>query len=134
MRIQGLIEEEKLEDFEIPFYNPTTEELHKLIEDEGSFKVEHHNHFTLDWDLPTKDELSNYIVQKSNGFNKEFDLYDRAKFASGPIRSGLEYMLATHFGKELMEDLFSRVIELLAQQLKCGKLETFHHAICLVKT
>ncbi|KAK9725751.1 hypothetical protein RND81_05G166700 [Saponaria officinalis] len=130
MASQGLIEQEKLDSFEIPFYPPTKEEAKTYIEIEGSFYVHEIKNFTVDWDVPTKDFHNN--GQKSNGY-AEMDVYVRAKYAIGPIKSGSQCMITSHFGDHIIEDLYSRVTNLIAKQLSCGKLETFHHVISLIK-
>ncbi|KAL9240156.1 hypothetical protein vseg_014406 [Gypsophila vaccaria] len=126
MASQGLIESEKLDSFEIPFYPPTEEEVKSIIKSEGSFQVHRIQNFTVDWDVPTKND------EKSDDY-KEMDVYVRAKFAAGPIKSGSQCMITSHFGDHIIEDLYSRVTNIIAKKLSCGKLETFHHAISLIK-
>ncbi|RZB93820.1 7-methylxanthosine synthase 1-like [Glycine soja] len=46
---QGLIEEEKLDSFNIPVYEPTVEEIRHVIEEEGSFFVQRFEILTLPW-------------------------------------------------------------------------------------
>ena len=129
---QGLIDQIKLDEFEIPFYPPTTEEVIRLIEVEGSFHLHKHEIFSIDWDLPKhaigKD---NHIGLKDN--NDDIDLNVRAKFAAGPVKAGSEYMMAAQFGEHLMETLYDRVTKIIATRLANANLKTFHHAISLIK-
>jgi len=37
---QGLIEEEKLDSFNVPFYGPSVEELQSIVQTESSFEIE----------------------------------------------------------------------------------------------
>ncbi|KAL9240155.1 hypothetical protein vseg_014405 [Gypsophila vaccaria] len=127
MATQGLIEPEKLDSFERPFYPPTEQEVKGVVESEGSFIVHQITNFTVDWDVPTKDD------ERSKGYKDIDDVYVRAKFVAGPIRSASQCTISSHFGDHVIEDLYSRVISLIAERLSFGKLETFHHAISLIK-
>ncbi|KAG5008236.1 hypothetical protein JHK85_026778 [Glycine max] len=49
MFLEGLIEEEKLDSFNIPVYEPTVEEIRHVIEEEGSFFVQRFEILTLPW-------------------------------------------------------------------------------------
>ena len=44
-----MIEEEKLDSFNIPVYEPTVEEIRHVIEEEGSFFVQRFEILTLPW-------------------------------------------------------------------------------------
>ncbi|KAK9725743.1 hypothetical protein RND81_05G166000 [Saponaria officinalis] len=131
MASQGLIEQEKLDSLDIPFYPPTEEEVRRYVESEGSFHVEEIKNFTLDWDVPTTKDLENNGHKSKGG--TEMDVYERAKYATAPIKSGTECIIASHFGDHIINELYSRVTNIVAKRLSCGKLETFHHAISLIK-
>ena len=47
--LQGVIDEEKLDMFNMPCYFPTVEEVKHLVEAEGSFTLSKLETFTVDW-------------------------------------------------------------------------------------
>ncbi|XP_056697650.1 probable jasmonic acid carboxyl methyltransferase 1 [Spinacia oleracea] len=63
---QGLVDQKKVEEFNIPFYPPTMEEVKTLVASEGSFVIHKHEIFTLDWDMPL--ELGHKIIH--DGFSR----------------------------------------------------------------
>ena len=101
--MQGVIDEEKLDMFNMPCYFPTVEEVKQLVEAEGSFTVDKLETFTVDWSV---DETQN--------------LRDRVEFVVKSIRSVMESLFRSAFGEAAMEDLFLRfkdkVEEPLARQ------------------
>ncbi|KMT00412.1 hypothetical protein BVRB_9g217160 [Beta vulgaris subsp. vulgaris] len=103
MVLEGIIEQEKLDRFDMPFYAPTLEEVRKLVEAEGSYSINKLETFTVDWSVDTNQSLNN-----------------RAKFVAKTIRAVTESILATAFGEAVMNDLFvmfeMRVKERMAQE------------------
>ncbi|KAL6270064.1 hypothetical protein ACE6H2_026975 [Prunus campanulata] len=96
MVLEGLIGEEKLDAFNMPFYTPTTKEIEEVIQAEGSFTLRNLQVFKNDWD--------SYINQANSGLDKKTRA---AKFATD-IRAVGEPILASQFGEEVMDDLFRR--------------------------
>ncbi|XP_021801462.1 probable caffeine synthase 2, partial [Prunus avium] len=94
--IKGLIEEEKLDTFNMPYYAPTTKEIEEVIEAEGSFTLQNLQVF--------KNDLDSYINQANSGLDKKTRA---AKFAIH-IRALAEPILASQFGEAPMDDLFRR--------------------------
>ncbi|CAN6689126.1 unnamed protein product [Malus baccata var. baccata] len=84
----GLIEEEKLDTFNMPLYFPTTKEAEDVIEAEGFFTLQSLEVFKNDWD--------SYIKHADSGLDK--------KARAAPI-------LATQFGEVAMDNLFRRFEE-----------------------
>ncbi|XP_074313360.1 putative jasmonic acid carboxyl methyltransferase 1 [Silene latifolia] len=89
MVLEGLIEKEKLDNFNIPFYSPTVDEVRKLVEDEGSFTLNKLEAFTTDWSVDTSQ-------------NPEI----RAKFVGKTIRAVAEPLLTTTFSPAVIDNLF----------------------------
>ena len=58
-----MIEESKLDTFDLPYYAPTTEEVKKVIEAEGSFTLHKLEAFKMDWDT--------YIKKANKGLDKQ---------------------------------------------------------------
>ncbi|XP_074314757.1 putative jasmonic acid carboxyl methyltransferase 1 [Silene latifolia] len=89
MVLEDVIEQEKLDKFNMPFYAPTVEEVRKLVEAEGSFALNKLETFTIDWSIDTSQNLET-----------------RAKFVAKTIRAVTEPSLETTFSPAVMDDLF----------------------------
>ncbi|XP_021802313.1 salicylate carboxymethyltransferase-like [Prunus avium] len=101
MVLEGLIGEEKLDAFNMPFYTPTTKEIEEVIEAEGSFTLQNLQVFKNDWD--------SYIKQANSGLDKK----TRAAIFATDIRAVAEPILVSQFGEEAMNDLFHRFEDVL---------------------
>ncbi|KAL9238222.1 hypothetical protein vseg_012677 [Gypsophila vaccaria] len=99
---KGLVEQEKLDGFNMPFYSPTVEEVRKLVQAEGSFVLNKLETFTVDWSVDTSPNLET-----------------RAKFVAKTVRVVAESLLASAFSHAAMDDLFlwfeTRVKERMAR-------------------
>ncbi|GMH03155.1 hypothetical protein Nepgr_004994 [Nepenthes gracilis] len=115
MASEGLIEEVKLDKFNLPFYAPTAEEVIGLIKAEGSFILNKLEKFTIDWDA---------------GCNSS-DLHERGKFIADTMRAVAEPMLASEFGEDTMDELFIRFKELVMGLIANKKKEYFNLVISL---
>ncbi|KAH9616444.1 hypothetical protein KSS87_009414 [Heliosperma pusillum] len=89
MVLKGVIEQEKLDKFNMPFYNPTVEEVRQLVEAETSFAIHKLETFTIDWSVDSSQ-----------------DLETRAKFVANSLRVVTESLLETTFTHAVMDDLF----------------------------
>ncbi|XVE93667.1 hypothetical protein REPUB_Repub01dG0213900 [Reevesia pubescens] len=90
---EGLIEEEKLDIFNLPFYAATIEEVKTVIEAEGSFNLQRLEGFNMDWD--------DYIKKADSNLDKTA----RAAIIARDIRAVGEPILASHFGEDIMDDI-----------------------------
>ncbi|KAK7814518.1 3,7-dimethylxanthine N-methyltransferase, partial [Quercus suber] len=102
---QGMIEESKLDNFNLPYYAATMEEVKKVIEAEGSFTLQKLEAFKVDWDT--------YIKKANKGLDKQAG----EVLLASDIRAVGEPILASHFGEASMEDLFRRFKEKLNSPL-----------------
>ncbi|KDP23998.1 hypothetical protein JCGZ_25386 [Jatropha curcas] len=101
---KGLIEEEKLDTYNTPYYEPYTEDIKAEIEKEGSFALDRLVTLILPWD-------------GCNGGIK----CDRAKTAKNmgkAIRAVNESMIRNHFGANIMDILFEKFTEIMATDAK----------------
>ncbi|KAM7262479.1 hypothetical protein ACFE04_000162 [Oxalis oulophora] len=94
----GLIEESKLDTFNIPFYEPYVDEVKDLIESEGSFMINRLETFRHSW----------YANMDDGDTRLVFDNHAKAKYVAHRIRAAGEPIVASHFGGEIMDDLFHR--------------------------
>ncbi|XVF45320.1 hypothetical protein PTKIN_Ptkin02bG0196300 [Pterospermum kingtungense] len=118
---EGLIEEEKLESFDLPFYAATTEEVKSVIETEGSFNLQKLEVFNMDWD--------DYIKKADSNLDKTA----RAAIISKDIRAVGEPILASHFGEDIMDNLFRRFKEDVLDYMEARKCQYINIVLSLTK-
>ncbi|XP_010255185.1 PREDICTED: salicylate carboxymethyltransferase-like [Nelumbo nucifera] len=130
MVLEGLIEEAKLDSFNLPYYTPSTHEIKDLIQMEGSFKLDRMEIFKLSWD-PT--------LTEDDGINKNKDqllVYDKFKSAQNVtkmIRAVAEPMILNHFGEEMLDDLFQRYMEKVAEYLGREESKYVNLVVSMIK-
>ncbi|KAI0504004.1 hypothetical protein KFK09_014951 [Dendrobium nobile] len=107
---EGLVEEAKVNTFNLPFYAPLMEEVKSIIEMEGSFHVGQTQTFESNWD-PFDDSTDNFVI------NSTLSGQNVAKY----IRAVLEPLLISHFGDDIIEDLFSRYAQNIARHISIEK-------------
>lgn len=95
-----MVEEEKFDHFNLPYYTPSVEEVKRVIDEEGSFSVQKLHVFETDVDAGFN-EYSNSICK---GNEKE----KRGQYVSGYIRAIMEPIMVSHFGQTIMDNLFQR--------------------------
>ncbi|KAG1342816.1 Jasmonate O-methyltransferase [Cocos nucifera] len=109
MASEGLIEVEKVDSFDAPFYAPSPEELKREIESEGSFGIKRLTLFEASWG---HDDQTGYNKTAEEKDPMLGELSTAKRVAKG-IRAVVESMLESHFGEAMIEDFFSRYCELL---------------------
>jgi jasmonate O-methyltransferase len=106
---QGLIEEEKVDSFNVPLYSPCPEEVSSEVAREGSFEI-----------------LGLELLRRSETFTKEemeaMTGSASAKNAYGQklakqVRAAMEGLLKYHFGEEVMDALFQGYGETMGRRL-----------------
>ncbi|KAK6258184.1 SAM dependent carboxyl methyltransferase - like 5 [Theobroma cacao] len=101
---EGLVEEERLDTYNTPYYEPHPEEIQAEIEKEGSFTLDRLEVIALPWD-------------SVNGGIKD-DRATTAKRMAKAIRAVNESMFRSHFGEDILDPLFHRFIEIMAADTK----------------
>lgn len=101
---EGIIEEEELDNFNLPFYGPTIDEIKDLVEAQGSFSIKRLEPLTLDW---------------KKIITADHNLDSSADFAAKTSRAATEPLLATTFSEAVIDELFlrfkMRIKEILTQ-------------------
>ncbi|KAK7394705.1 hypothetical protein VNO78_15240 [Psophocarpus tetragonolobus] len=118
MLLEGLIEEEKLESFNIPVYEPTVEEIRHVIREEGSFFVQELEILILPWD---------------EGINEGVDGNVKAEFMGKVARAIMEPLLSAVFGAGVINEVFIRYRKKIVQLLEVEKLESSIFVISMTK-
>ncbi|KAK2987606.1 hypothetical protein RJ640_021819 [Escallonia rubra] len=98
---EGFVQEEKVDSFNAPYYAPCPEELESEIMKEGSFTVDCLKAFEVDWDGGSSSS------HEAENCTKSETLTSGQRVAK-TIRAVVESMLESHFGKEIMDELFRR--------------------------
>lgn len=114
---QGLIEQEKVDSFNMPVFCPCCEEVSSEIAREGSFEIQR-------LELLTKaatDEVKTEVMDAIRGSAAEREAY--GKSYARRLRAVTESLLKYHFGEEVMDTLLKRCGETLVNRL--SKIEEF---------
>ncbi|KAK9165463.1 hypothetical protein Scep_000654 [Stephania cephalantha] len=107
-RTKGLIEEAKVDSFNVPHYAASIGEIKKLIEVEGSFNLDQLEVFEVCWD-GTMSNVTKHDHNTADTVHEDvLGNFKRAKTAGKILRAATESMLECHFGKAAMDDLFYR--------------------------
>ncbi|KAL0916078.1 hypothetical protein M5K25_013560 [Dendrobium thyrsiflorum] len=107
---EGLVEEAKVNAFNLPIYAPLMEEVKSIIEMEGSFHVDEAQTFETNWD-PFDDSTDNFVI------NSTLSGQNVAKY----LRTVLEPLLICHFGGDIIEVLFSRYAQNITRHISKEK-------------
>ena len=119
--MQGLIEGEKLNSFNMPLYSPSPGEVKSEVLKEGSYTIDRLEITEVNW----------------NGHRNEFDLPDAFKDGgynvTKCIRAVAEPLLASHFGEAIIDEVFRRYREIIADRMSKEKTEFVNVIISLIK-
>ncbi|KAL5143736.1 7-methylxanthosine synthase 1 [Glycine soja] len=120
MLLEGLIEEEKLDSFNIPVYEPTVEEIRHVIQEEGSFFLQQLEILILPWD---------------EGLNEGVDANIKAQFMAKVARAIMEPLLSAKFGREVIIEVFisASTERKLLLHMNGGKGERSYTNNCLLQ-
>ncbi|GAB4853253.1 hypothetical protein Ancab_040591 [Ancistrocladus abbreviatus] len=105
MVLQGLIEKEKVDAYNLPLYRASPGEVKKLIEDEGSFTLHQLSTVNLKW--------------------------ENQKLLADGMRAVLEPLLAAAFGVAVMDELFHRYEETARDYMATEQVETVNLVISM---
>ncbi|CAA0819534.1 Jasmonate O-methyltransferase [Striga hermonthica] len=100
---QGIVREEDIDSLNVPYYAPSPKEVRDIIQEEGSFVINHLEAFEINWDEGTERECHDYELRKSS----------RGHRVAKTIRAVVEPMFESHFRKGLMDELFARYGQLV---------------------
>ena len=110
-----------MDSFDAPYYAPCIEELNLEIQKEGSFMVDSHEAYEIDWDGGV--ELrSDSLRMLSSG-----------ERVARTIRAVVESMMESHFGSHIMDELFRRFSELVEDHLSKSRTKYINLVLSLVK-
>lgn len=113
-----------MDSFDAPYYAPCIEELKLEVEKEGSFMVDVHEAYEIDWDG------GNIIMESQSDSMGTISSGERV---ARTIRAVVESMLESHFGSHIMDELFRRYAELVEDHLSKTRTKYINLVISLVK-
>ncbi|KAM1223572.1 hypothetical protein ACFX10_042429 [Malus domestica] len=113
---ESLVEEEKVDSFNAPYYAPSEEELKFELEKEGSFTIDRLEAFEIDWDGGAE------ISAGASG-----------QRVAKTVRAVVEWMIESHFGKDIMDDLFRRYSVLVADHLSKSRTKHINLVVSVIR-
>ncbi|KFK44098.1 hypothetical protein AALP_AA1G215600 [Arabis alpina] len=109
MANEGIVEKEKIDAFNAPYYAASSEELKMAIDEEGSFSIDRLEISPIDWEGGSIVDESYDIVR-----SKPEALASGRRVAS-TIRAVVEPMLEPTFGENVMDELFERYAKIVGE-------------------
>ncbi|KAH7566368.1 hypothetical protein JRO89_XS08G0145900 [Xanthoceras sorbifolium] len=123
----GLIEEEKMDSFNIPQYTPSPFEIKSQVLKEGSFAVDRLEVSHVNWN-----------AYNNNGFNGVAD-HAILKDSGGGynvaqcMRAVAEPLLVSHFGEAIIDEVFDRYREIITDRMSKENTEFVNVTVSLKK-
>ncbi|KAG6737433.1 hypothetical protein POTOM_058954 [Populus tomentosa] len=120
---KGLVVEADIDTFNLPYYNPYEGEVREIIEMEGSFDIDKLETFAINWDA--NDDISN----KDFVFEKD----QCGRNVANIVRAVAEPMLVSHFGDDIIDELFKRYAEYVGEHLCVEKTKHINIVLTMTK-
>ncbi|CAK9157125.1 unnamed protein product [Ilex paraguariensis] len=117
--MQALVEEEKLDSFNIPQYTSSPSEVKSEVEMEGYFGIDRLEVFEINW---------NAYNDKSSDFYKD-GAYNVAKC----MRAVAEPLLLSHFSAAIIDEVFSRYRKIVANIMSKERTEFINVTVAMTK-
>ncbi|KAL3728469.1 hypothetical protein ACJRO7_033109 [Eucalyptus globulus] len=93
---EGLIEEDKVDSFNVPMYTPSPKEVRGEVQKQGSFSIDWLEVAEVNWSV-LETNFDPNVVSEDGGYNM-------AKC----MRAAVEPLLVEHFGEEIIDEVFKR--------------------------
>ncbi|KAI3968510.1 hypothetical protein MKX01_007820, partial [Papaver californicum] len=122
MVLEGVVEEQKLDKWNFPIYFPSLEEVKAIIQNEGSFWVNQLETFQTNWDGSDSSEGGSMT-----------DTLRSSHLIANNIRSVSESLLTSHFGEEIIDEVFVRFREKVEEYAVKEKTEYTNLVISVTK-
>lgn len=119
-----MIEEAKLDLFDLPIYHPTIEEVRQVIKSEGSFTLQTLKTFKTGYVDLQEDNIASHVP----------DSKIKGEFLAKHIRAFFEpLLLAYSFGHNIMDEIFLRFSKLAAQLIELETYEVTNIVLIMTK-
>ncbi|RAL54480.1 hypothetical protein DM860_001608 [Cuscuta australis] len=116
---QGLIEEEKLNTFNIPYYTPSPAEVKHIVENKGSFSI---NSLEV-----------TYVHCDPSEFVDENKLEEEGYNVAKCFRAISEPLLLTHFGEGVIEKIMHQYRKRILESLFKGNIRFYNVVVTVTK-
>ncbi|ESW05401.1 hypothetical protein PHAVU_011G176200, partial [Phaseolus vulgaris] len=120
---EGLLDEKKLDYFDLPIYCPTAEEVRQVIEAEGSFTLQTLRTFNIGWNANLHEDVG----------DSNLDSKMKGEFIVKSIRAVFEPVLSVEFGQDNMDELFTRFANQVVQLIEFETLEYTNVVVSITK-
>ncbi|KAA8547402.1 hypothetical protein F0562_003734 [Nyssa sinensis] len=117
----GIIEEEKMDSFNIPQYTPSPMEVKSEVQNEGSFAIDRLEATEVNWNA-YDNEFCPSEAFKDGGYN-----------VAKCMRAVAEPLLVSHFGEIIIDEVFSRYREIVANRMSKEKTQFINVVVSLTK-
>ena len=114
--IQGRVEEEKLNSYDVHFYAPCKEEIEEEVRKEGSFKL---------------DRLDMLVIKREEENSSSSGSYGTA--VARTVRAIQESMISHHFGEHILDCLFDTYANLVDQEMSKQEIRPLTFLLVLTK-
>lgn len=111
--MQGLAEQEKVDAYDVPFYAPSLREIKEVVSKEGSFSLN--------------------CVRTYEATHGGSDAKRDGKMLAMTARAVHESMMSHHFGPGIVEPLFHKYGELVAQFMETGEVKSVQIGVVLTR-
>ncbi|CAO2828111.1 unnamed protein product [Amaranthus hypochondriacus] len=112
---EGLVKEEKLDDFNVPVYHPSMDQLESVVNKEGSFLIEEKRIVIHDSasEIKNKHERAQVLAKSTYAF-------------SGSL-------ISHHFGDQILQPFYDKLVYFAFQHLDLGYLAQNHSLTILLR-
>ena len=112
--MQGVVEQEKVDAYNVPFYAPSMEEVEEEVRREGSFRL---------------DYAQTYEISLSSSGDARED----GRTVSMAIRAIQESMLSHHFGADVVDALFHRYTDRVTESMERQEVKSLQIGVVLTR-
>ncbi|XP_075674765.1 S-adenosyl-L-methionine:benzoic acid/salicylic acid carboxyl methyltransferase 3-like [Castanea sativa] len=121
MVFEGLIDEDKMDSFNVPYYTPSLSKVKIKVLKEGYFSIDRLEVFAIKWN-----DFDNEF-NASNAFSD--DGYKVAKY----MRVVAESMLVSHFGDTIIDEVFLRYGKIITDRISKENCQFINVTISITK-
>ncbi|XP_047175259.1 S-adenosyl-L-methionine:benzoic acid/salicylic acid carboxyl methyltransferase 3-like isoform X1 [Vigna umbellata] len=122
---QGIIKEEQVDSFNIPQYTPSASEVKLEVLKEGSFAINRVEVSEVNWNAFDEWTALDFESERSESIG------DGGYNVAQCMRAVAEPMLVSHFGEDIIEEVFSRYQQILADRMSKEKTQFFNVTVLL---
>ncbi|XP_010548821.1 PREDICTED: salicylate/benzoate carboxyl methyltransferase-like [Tarenaya hassleriana] len=118
---EGIVRDEEVDSFNMPFYDPDEGEVKEIIRNEGSFEIDALE--THEFDLGQSLDERDYMLGRDKSGEREANCI---RAVTGP-------MLVAHFGQDIIDALFEKYAHHVSRHSDCLHKSTVTLVVSLVK-